>query len=63
MPDIYIFIYFSLGVGIAFCFDLIYSSMDMEPATWRERLLWIIAWPFFVMIFIYGLFKDDEKDE
>jgi hypothetical protein len=50
-------------VGIAFCFDLIYSSMDMKSATWQERLLWIIAWPFFVMIFIYGLFKDDEEDE
>jgi len=37
--------------------------MDMESATWQERLLWIVAWPIFVMIFIYGLYKDDEEDE
>ena len=55
-----IFIYISIGVVCGFCFDILYKELDMEPASNFERIFWFMAWPFFLIMFLYGIFKDDE---
>jgi|GEM_PF-2096574 hypothetical protein len=60
MVSNYIIAYITIGVVCGFCFDTLYQKLDMEPATNFERIFWFIAWPFFVLMFLYGMFKDDE---
>jgi len=56
----YITLYITTGVACAFCFDVLYTRLQEEPATWAERILWILVWPFFVCIFLWGMFGDNE---
>ena len=57
----YITLYFTTGLACAFCFDVLYTRLEVEAATWPERILWMIAWPFFVLVFLWGIFKDDDE--
>lgn len=59
----WIFIYISIGVVCGFCFDILYRELDMEPATNFERVFWFIAWPFFILMFLYGIFNNDDNDD
>jgi len=61
MVSNYIIAYITIGVVCGFCFDVLYERLDMEPASNFERIFWFIAWPFFLVIFLWGLYKDDEK--
>jgi len=51
-----------MGIGIVcgLCFDILFDKLDMEPPTNFERLFWFIAWPFFLVIFLWGIFNDEE---
>jgi hypothetical protein len=51
-----------MGIGImcGLCFDILFDRLDMEPPTNSERLFWFIAWPFFLVIFLWGIYNDDE---
>ena len=42
------------------CFDILFDRLDMEPPTNFERLFWFIAWPFFLVIFLWGIYNDDD---
>jgi len=54
-------LYFLVGIACAFSFENIYSRMEMEPPSVGERIMWIFLWPFFVLVFIWGIFfKDDD---
>jgi|14_taG_2_1085336.scaffolds.fasta_scaffold01311_15 hypothetical protein len=61
MVSNYIIAYITIGVVCGFCFDVLYERLDMESASNFERIFWFIAWPFFLVIFLWGLYKDDEK--
>jgi len=52
-----------MGIGIVcgLCFDILFDRLDMEPPTNFERLFWFIAWPFFLVIFLWGIYNDDEE--
>ena len=60
MVSNYFIAYITMGVVCGFCFDTLYQRLGMEQASNFERISWFIAWPFFVLIFLYGIFKDDE---
>lgn len=57
----YIWLYLTIGVACAFCFDVLYSKLEMEQATWSERLLWFGAWPIFVLVFLWAIFNDSDE--
>lgn len=57
----YIWLYLTVGVACAFCFDVLFTKLDIEPATWSERLMWFVGWPVFVLVFLWGVFKDDDE--
>ena len=60
MVSNYFIAYITMGVVCGFCFDILYQRLGMEQASNFERIFWFIAWTFFVLIFLYGIFKDDE---
>ncbi len=57
-----IMIYTAIGAMCGLCFDILFNKLDMEPPSNRERLTWFIAWPFFLFMFIYGLYGDDDDE-
>lgn len=62
MVSNYIIAYITIGVLCGFCFDILFNRLDIDPPTNRERLTWFIAWPFFLFMFIYGLYGDDDDE-
>lgn len=56
-------IYVVLGALCALCFDILYVKLEMKPATMYERFLWIVSWPFFLVMFVWALWKDDDEEE
>jgi hypothetical protein len=54
-------IYTAIGAMCGLCFDILFNKLDIDPPTNRERLTWFIAWPFFLFMFIYGLYGDDDE--
>ena len=60
MVSNYFIAYITMGVVCGLCFDILFDRLDMEPPTNFERLFWFIAWPFFLVIFLWGIFNDEE---
>ncbi len=56
----WLFIYIGIGVLCGLCFDILFDRLDMEPPTNSERLWWFVAWPFFLVMFLWGIYNDDE---
>lgn len=57
----YIIIYFAVGAFAGFCIELLMDKTEMnEDTSIGERILWIILWPYFVLVFIWGMYRDDE---
>ena len=56
----WLLIYIGIGVVCGLCFDILFDILDMEPPKNSERLLWFFIWPFFLVMFIWGMYDDDE---
>ena len=57
----YIMIYFLVGAVVGFCLEVVMNRVEMnEDTTLGERLSWIALWPIFVVVFIWGMYRDDE---
>ncbi len=56
----WLLIYIGIGIMCGLCFDILFDRLDMKPPTNFERLFWFIAWPFFLVIFMWGLYNDEE---
>mgnify|MGYP003625111775 FL=1 len=61
MVSSYLLLYIGIGIICGLCFDVLYDRMDMEQASMFERLFWFVAWPFFLIMFLYGMYKDDDE--
>ena len=61
MVSSYLLLYIGIGIICGLCFDILYDRMDMEQASMFERLFWFVAWPFFLIMFLYGMYKDDDE--
>ena len=61
MVSSWLMLYIGIGVLCGLCFDILYHKLDMKPATMFERIFWFIAWPFFILIFLYGIYNDDNN--
>mgnify|MGYP000086884891 FL=1 len=57
----WLLIYMGIGIVCGLCFDILFDRLDMEPPTNFERLFWFVAWPFFLVIFLWGIYSDDEE--
>jgi len=63
MVSNYLLIYIGIGILCGLCFDILYHRMDMEHASMFERIFWFVAWPFFLIVFLYGIYNDKDDDE
>ena len=57
----WLLIYIGIGILCGLCFDILFDKLDMEPPTAFERLFWVVAWPVFIVLFIWGLNRDDDE--
>jgi uncharacterized protein (DUF983 family) len=49
--------YVGLGFLTMLTFDLVYSNINFNMPIWM-RLLVVILWPLFLLLFLYQVFKD-----
>ncbi len=54
----WILIYMTLGIMCGFCFEILFDKLDMKQPTNFERFFWIIAWPYFLTVFIISIIDD-----
>jgi hypothetical protein len=53
-----ILIYSGIGILCGMSIELLMSDTDLnEDTTNLERFIWIILWPIFVIIFLFGMKK------
>jgi hypothetical protein len=51
-------LYFCIGVVFGISLESLMSEVDMNDTTTNtERFLWVILWPMFILIFIFGTKK------
>lgn len=51
-------IYLAIGVVTGMSIETLMSEVELnDDTTDLERFLWVILWPFFVLIFIFGMKK------
>lgn len=54
----YIIIYAMLGLLFGFSVEILMHKYDLAyDVTFFERFLWLVFWPLFLLIFIYGMLK------
>jgi hypothetical protein len=54
----FILAYFAMGSLCGLSFELLMDSTELnDDTTALERISWIVFWPFFVLIFLWGMFK------
>lgn len=52
--------YFLIGAVVGFLLEYIMNATDMnDDTTVGERIVWVCLWPFFVLAFLWGMFKGD----
>jgi len=57
----WIMIYIGIGVTCGLCFDILFNKLDMDPPSNFERLFWFIGWPFFLLMFLHGIYNDKDN--
>lgn len=54
--------YLALGIFWAAFLESLTREHPLGPWTWRERLTHIVIWPFFLSVFIFKLFNNNDNE-